>query len=176
VVNNKSILIPALILGHIISQTSIAHDGMSEEEFISQAQIGHFGNPDLDLVDEVRAELKHIHWSKIEPTVLTLDEYIYDPEVLEFVIGKPYRLLIRNVGNKIHDLTGHDLFSTMAIYQIRTEFGRISTPHIDSIVVSPQKEVEILMTPMEAGKFPMVCTYSGHHDDGMEGDVIVRAK
>ena len=163
----------AVLLLTLTALNSYAHRGLSEDEFIHQTKQGTLGNPDLNELDKQREIQSQAQWDEAEIVELTLEDNLYDPDQIELVVGRNYRLRIKNLGPHRHDLIGNDLFTSIVIYELRGAFGRIVTPHIDAILLENGQEIEIRLTPMKSGEFPFVCTVTGHHDDGMEGVINI---
>ncbi len=121
--------------------------------------------------------------SEEEPinVLLTLDEYRFLPEELEFESGKLYRLTIYNEGKMTHELDAPDLSAhvfTKKIVVLDDSGNMIAEikgkPR--EVELAPGKSLEWWFVPFvgDTEEGEMVCDIPGHRAFGMKGRVLIK--
>lgn len=114
-----------------------------------------------------------LNWNQARELVVELQDNLFEPPALNFERGVPYRLVLRNVGHRPHDLVDPDFFHAIVVRRITNEAGSVITPHIHSLYVQPGKETVIYFVAVKEGVSAFFCSIPGHREDGMEGEVHV---
>ena len=122
---------------------------------------------------EGRQVLAAADWEKAEVLEVTLDDHSYSPEQMRFERGRPYVLKLKNVGGEAHDMVGGSFFDAIVARMTNSRTGRVVTPYLRSIYVSPRQEIEIWFVAVRPGSYEFFCSLPGHRDAGMEGEVII---
>lgn len=114
-------------------------------------------------------------WSKVTEVVVELDDNSYEPHNLRFSVGKPYKMLLKNIGGAAHDMVGGSLFNeqVMALRMINTRVGRVTAENISSVYIRPKQEAEVWFVPLKKGTYSFFCSIPGHREAGMEGGVAI---
>ena len=114
-------------------------------------------------------------WANVSEVVVELNDNNYEPDDLSFKVGKPYKLVLRNIGNAVHDMVGGSFFNpeTIALWMVNTRVGRVTADNINSVYIRPKQEAELWFVPVKAGSFSFFCSISGHREAGMEGGVKI---
>ena len=113
--------------------------------------------------------------------VLTMTEFSFTPNHLEFETGKLYKLIIRNEGKIKHEIDSASI-SHLAYtrkIQIMDKNGAFiaEVKGVPSeIEVGPGYEVEWWFVPIATtdGKEPYVCLLPGHFEAGMHGTLTFK--
>ena len=116
-------------------------------------------------------------WDATIEIVIELGDHAYAPDEFTLQVGKPYKLLLKNVGGVSHDMVGGSFFDehTIALRMVSSKVGRVVADHIRSIYLRPQNDTELWLVPLKEGEFSFFCSLPFHREDGMEGVVrIVR--
>lgn len=116
-------------------------------------------------------------WDATTEIVIELGDHSYAPDELTLQVGKPYKLLLKNVGGVSHDMVGGSLFDehTVALRMVSSKVGRVVADHIRSVYLRPQNDTELWIVPLKEGEYSFFCSLPFHREDGMEGVVrIVR--
>lgn len=116
-----------------------------------------------------------IRWDQAEQVIVELADNRFEPEQLAFDAGRPYKLVLRNVGKRAHDLVDLDFFHSIVLKAVVSSTGSVFTPHVHSVSVQPGQETTIYFVGVRPGDFDMFCSLPGHREDGMEGRLRIRA-
>lgn len=114
-------------------------------------------------------------WNATETIVIELGDHHYEPEELKLKVGKPYKLVLRNIGEVSHDMVGGSFFDehVIALRMVNTRAGRVMADHINSVFIRTNNEAELWLVPIKAGEFTFFCSLPGHRDGGMEGTIHI---
>lgn len=114
-------------------------------------------------------------WEKTETIVIELGDHIYEPDELKLKVGKPYKLVLRNIGEVAHDMVGGSFFDehVIALRMVNSRVGRVMADHINSVFIRTNNEAELWLVPIKAGEFTFFCSLPGHRDGGMEGTIHI---
>lgn len=114
-------------------------------------------------------------WNVTETIVIELGDHHYEPEELKLKVGKPYKLVLRNIGEVPHDMVGGSFFDeqVIALRMVNSRVGRVMADHINSVFIRTNNEAELWLVPIKAGEFTFFCSLPGHRDGGMEGTIHI---
>lgn len=114
-----------------------------------------------------------VDWTAVTEVVVELQDNMFEPSDLTFLKGKPYKLVLRNVGNRPHDMVDETFFHNVVLRRVTTEAGSIITPHVHSLYIQPRRETVVYFVPIKELSSVFHCSLPGHREDGMEGAVVV---
>lgn len=107
----------------------------------------------------------------------------YDPASLEWRVGQPVRLQLRNPDAVEHDFVVSGLKFSMAAGDTgsathgthRTSGPAAPTPQPDSLHVHSAAftETSVTFTPLSKGTYTVYCTIPGHKEAGMTAQLVV---
>jgi uncharacterized cupredoxin-like copper-binding protein len=105
--------------------------------------------------------------AKPQPLTVVMVDDRFIPDTVEFRAGVPYRLRLENRGKTLHEFTAPEFFAASKIDNRRSldNSGK-------EVVVQPQQTREVVLTPLRAGTFSLIC--ADHDWDGMVGRIVVR--
>jgi uncharacterized cupredoxin-like copper-binding protein len=115
-----------------------------------------------------------LDWNKAREVAISLEDNRFEPEEATFERGVPYRLVLRNVGQRHHDLMEPAFYHAVVLGRIDTETGIVHTPHVHSLFVRAGAEIAVYLYPVREGVFGVFCSVPGHREDGMEGTLAIR--
>ncbi|NWF58187.1 MAG: cupredoxin domain-containing protein [Fischerella sp.] len=115
---------------------------------------------------------------KQPPTEITVslgnssNELKYEPNQLEFVAGKRYKLRLINPSPQKHYFTAKDFADN--IWTQKVEAGKVEVKGaIHEMELKPGAEAEWVFVPLKPGKYSLHCPIPGHTEAGMTGDIII---
>ncbi|MBF0126989.1 MAG: cupredoxin domain-containing protein [Magnetococcales bacterium] len=118
--------------------------------------------------------VKATNWKNIEKVTITLDEYAYSPKQLVFKEGKPYQLILKNVGEKKHYFTAPEFYKAIATRKIQSDKdGEIKVPYLNAVELMVNGQLDIYFVPVKKGSYPVFCTIDDHQKQGMEGQLVI---
>lgn len=139
-----------------------------------------FSSPALAADDEEQAlklhpALVNVKWDAAKEIVVDLDDDNYEPSEIVLKRGMAYRLRLKNIGVKAHDMVGGPFFETdaIALKMINTKVGRVTAEQINSVYIKSKNEAELWFVALKAGVYSYYCSLPGHREAGMEGTVKI---
>lgn len=116
---------------------------------------------------------------KQPPTEITVslgnsaNELKYEPNHLEFLAGKRYKLKLINPSNQKHYFTAKDFAD--GIWTQKVEAGKVEVKGaIHEVELKPGAEAEWVFVPIKHGKYGLRCPIAGHTEAGMTGDIVIQ--
>lgn len=121
--------------------------------------------------------VKAADWNKMETVTMELSEHEFNPRNLTLKANQPYRLVIRNSGEKDHYYTAAEFFKSVAWRKVQTprpHGGEIKAPYFTAVEAYKKGgSVELFFVPVKKGNFEVICTVEDHKDLGMTGAITV---
>ena len=117
------------------------------------------------LIPAARAQ-SDVDWSQAQQVHVLMVDDRFVPDQLTFQHGVPYRLLLENDGNDLHEFTAPEFFADAVV----RDPGFLSQ-NGKAIVVQPGGAVEVELMPIHPGTFRLIC--ADHDWDGMTGQITV---
>lgn len=128
-----------------------------------------------DYVTNADEVVKAADWEKMETITVELDEFFYEPETLQFKAGQPYKLVLKNSGEKKHYFTAPEFFKSMAMRKVQSnKDGEIKAPYLTAIELMVGGQLDLYFVPVTTGDYPVYCTIDDHREQGMEGTLAIR--
>lgn len=130
-----------------------------------------------DPIADSAAIVKAANWDAMETITIELDEHSFTPQDLKLKAGQPYKLVIKNVGEKDHYYTATEFFKSVAWRKVQTpkpNGGEIKAPYFTAVEAYKNGGVvELFFVTVNKGTFDVVCTIDDHKDQGMHGTITV---
>lgn len=130
-----------------------------------------------DPVADAAAIVKAANWDAMETITVELTEHSFTPQDLKLKAGQPYRLVIKNVGQKDHYYTATEFFKSVAWRKVQTpkpNGGEIKAPYFTAFEAYKKGgQLELFFVPVKKGAFEVICTIDDHKDKGMSGTITV---
>lgn len=119
--------------------------------------------------------LAGVDWTEAAEVEVALKDHSYEPEEIRLVVGRPYKLVLRNVGAVAHDMVGGSLFDekVIALRMVNSSVGRVIADYVNSVYVRSRNNIELWFVPLKPGEYSFFCSLPGHREDGMEGVVRI---
>ena len=119
--------------------------------------------------------LANVKWEAAKEIVVDLDDDNYEPAEIVLKRDMAYRLRLKNIGVKAHDMVGGSFFeeNAIALKMVNTKVGRVTANHINSVYIKPKNEAEVWFVALKTGHFSFYCSIPGHREAGMEGLVKI---
>lgn len=135
----------------------------------------------LSLAQEVQPShadiVKAADWNTMETVTVELTEHEFNPRNLSLKANQPYRLVIRNNGEKDHYYTAAEFFKSVAWRKAQTprpHGGEIKAPYFTAVEAYKKGgTVELFFVPVKKGNFEVICTIDDHKEKGMVGGITV---
>ena len=167
----RCVLSRLLLTSTIVLASSFALTGCAVNTATARAATAPQGVPgSADIVKAAR-------WDEMETVTIELTEHDYDPKNVKFKANMPYRLVIKNTGEKDHYYTATEFFKSVAWRKAMTPRpygGELKAPYFTAVEVFKKTGVmELFFVPLEKGTFPVECTIDDHKEKGMVGTITV---
>jgi len=128
-----------------------------------------------DYVVNAHEIVKATDWSKMKTITVNFDEFTYDPEELVFEVGQPYKLVLKNIGEKKHYFTATDFYKAIATRKVQSNRdGEIKAPYFTALELMVGGQLDLYFVPVRRGEYPVFCTIKDHREEGMEGKLVIR--
>jgi uncharacterized cupredoxin-like copper-binding protein len=113
-----------------------------------------------------RGALAAADWSNAQLVTVVMTEYRFEPSVLSFRRGVPYRLHLENRGAELHEFTAEAFFHAVEIGnpEILAQEGR-------EVELQPGAQKDVLLIPRQAGRYGLIC--ADHDYYGMVGEITI---
>lgn len=130
-----------------------------------------------DAVPNSAEIVKAANWETMETITIELTEHEFAPRDLKLKAGQPYRLVLKNSGEKDHYYTASEFYQGVAWRKVQTakpHGGEFKAPYFSAIEVYKKTgQVELFLVPVKKGTFEVICTIDDHKDKGMTGSITV---
>ncbi|MFN6529653.1 copper-binding protein [Nostoc sp. ChiSLP03a] len=101
------------------------------------------------------------------------NELKFEPNHLEFEVGKRYQLRLTNPSQLKHYFTAKDFAD--AIWTQKVEAGKVEIKGaIHELELKPSAEAEWVFVPLKSGTYGLRCTILGHTEAGMTGEIAIK--
>ncbi|HEY5790337.1 MAG TPA: cupredoxin domain-containing protein [Gammaproteobacteria bacterium] len=129
-----------------------------------------------DYVTNSAEIVKQTDWDKMQTVVVELTEHDYTPGTLTFTKGQPYKLVLKNIGEKKHYFTAPEFYKAIATRKVQSDKdGEVKVPYLLALeMMAKGGQLDLYFVPVVAGEYPVYCTIDDHREQGMEGKLIIR--
>ena len=120
--------------------------------------------------------VKKTNWEKMETVTVDLEEFAYAPEDFVFKVGQPYKLVMKNIGDKKHYFTAPEFFRAIATRKVQSnKDGEIKVPYLLALeMMAKGGQLDLYFVPVQKGSYPVYCTVDDHREQGMEGTIVIK--
>lgn len=142
---------------------------------VSGCTTGGGTRPDADYVTNAAEIVGKADWTKQEVVTITMEEHSYAPENLKLKAGKPYKIELKNVGDKDHYYTAPEFYKSVAWRKAMVnKQGEIKAPYFTAFeILKKGGQVDLYFVPVKAGTYKVYCTIDDHREKGMDGSITV---
>jgi uncharacterized cupredoxin-like copper-binding protein len=115
--------------------------------------------------------VKVADWKKMQTITVTIEEHHYEPQNIVFKIGQPYKLELKNIGEKDHYYTAPEFLRSIATRKAMVnKQAEIKAPYFKAFeVLKKGGQVDVYFVPVVQGQYKVYCTIDDHREKGMEG-------
>lgn len=126
-----------------------------------------------DYVTNAADIVKAADWKAVQTVTVEMKETEYKPENLTFKANQPYKLVLKNVGQKPHYFTAPEFYKAIATRKAETKDGEFKAPYFNAIEILTGGTVELFFVPVKTGTYDVYCTIEDHRDKGMDGNIVI---
>ena len=138
------------------------------------AGMGFGSHASEDYIVNASEIVKAADWKKMETITVELDEFSYDLEKLVFSAGQPYKLVLKNIGEKKHYFTAPEFYKSIATRKVQSNRdGEIKAPYFHAIELMVGGQLDLYFVPVKKGEYPVYCTIKDHRSEGMEAKLVI---
>lgn len=130
--------------------------------------------PPPGYVTDVAQRTAGVDWADAEAVVVTLSEFRFAPAQVVFRQGVPYRLSLRNTGQRSHTFVSEGFFKAIAAGRLVSSGTVTTQPYVVSIEVPTGAVKELYFVAVRKGTYDLQCTVFLHETFGMEGTITIR--
>jgi uncharacterized cupredoxin-like copper-binding protein len=114
----------------------------------------------------------------METVTIELKEHEFNPKDLKLKANKPYKLVIKNLGEHDHYYTAAEFFKSGVAWRKaqtpRPSGGELKAPYFSAVEAYKNGgSVELFLVPVAKGSYEVICTIDDHKDKGMTGTITV---
>ena len=99
-------------------------------------------------------------------------ELRFEPDSLEFVAGRRYKLVLDNPSDQKHYFTAKDFADTSWSQKVEAAGVEVKGA-IHELEIKPGAEAEWVLIPQKTGTYDLECSIAGHAEAGMVGTIQV---
>ncbi len=130
--------------------------------------------PGAGYVEDAAALVAGLDWSRAQAVTVELEKFEFKPANLDFQAGRPYRLVLRNTGERTHSFVSEEFFKAIAAQKLVSASGEVANPYLKVIAVSEGETKELYFVPVRQGTYDLECSVFLHDIFGMEGQITIR--
>ena len=121
------------------------------------------------------AIVKAADWDTVQTVTVTMEEHSYEPQQLQLKAGQPYKIVLKNIGEKDHYYTAPDFFRSVAWRKLMVnKQAEIKVDYVTATeVLKKTGQLDLYIVPVTKGSYTVYCTLDDHREKGMEGMIVV---
>lgn len=126
-------------------------------------------------VTDAESIVKAADWNRMQTVTVTMDEHSYTPARMTLVAGQPYKIQLRNVGEKHHYFTAPEFFRSVAWRKLMVDnHAEIKVDYVTAAeVLKKRGQLDLYIVPVRKGSYAVYCTIDDHRVSGMDGTIVV---
>jgi uncharacterized cupredoxin-like copper-binding protein len=119
--------------------------------------------------------VKTADWKKAETITVTMEEHSYSPQNITFKVGQPYKLELKNIGEKDHYYTAPEFLRAIATRKAMVNRqAEIKAPYFKAFeILKNGGQIDVYFVPVVKGQYKVFCTIDDHQEKGMEGALTI---
>ena len=128
-----------------------------------------------DYIVNAKEIVKKADWKTMKTVVIEIDEHSYDPENISFKVGQPYKIELKNIGEKKHYFTAPKFYKAIATRKVQSnKDGEIKAPYFLALeMMADGGQLDVYFVPVTPGTYPVYCTIDDHQEKGMKGVLTI---
>jgi uncharacterized cupredoxin-like copper-binding protein len=128
-----------------------------------------------DYITNAADIVKAADWKQMQTITVTFDEFSYEPENIELRAGQPYKMVLKNRGQKKHYFTAPEFYRAIATRKVQSnKDGEIKAPYFTALELMVGGQLDLYFVPVTVGEYHVFCTIDDHREEGMEGKLVIR--
>ena len=138
---------------------------------------GSFSVPAMsaDYIDNAKEYVDKADWKAMKTLRVEFGEHHYTPEEIRLTAGQPYKIELKNIGEKDHYFTAPEFNRSVAWRKIMVNTQmEAKAPYFTAFeVLKKGGQLDLYFVPVKTGTYTVYCTIDDHREKGMEGKIIV---
>ncbi len=128
-----------------------------------------------DYVVDADRIVKEADWNAMQTLTVEIAEHSYTPDEIHLKAGTPYKLELKNLGEKNHYFTAPEFYRSIATRKAMVNGqAEIKAPYFKAVeILKDGGQLDLYFVPVTKGSYPVYCTIDDHREKGMEGTLIV---
>jgi len=128
-----------------------------------------------DFIRDGAERVKAADWKKMQTVTVTMTEHHYEPTELRLKAGQPYKIELKNLGDKDHYYTAPAFFRAVAWRKLMVnKQAEIKVDYVNATeVLKKGGQLDLYVIPVTPGSYEVICTIDDHREKGMEGKIII---
>lgn len=119
--------------------------------------------------------VKAADWKQMQTVSVQLGEHEFAPANMTLKAGQPYKIELKNVGEKDHYYTASRFFKAVAWRKLMVnKQAEIKVDYVNAVeVLKAGGQLDLYIIPVTKGSYEVFCTVDDHRDKGMEGKITI---
>jgi uncharacterized cupredoxin-like copper-binding protein len=119
--------------------------------------------------------VKAADWKQMQTVTIQLGEHQFEPSDLKLKAGQPYKIELKNVGEKDHYYTAPKFFKAVAWRKLMVnKQAEVKVDYVNAVeVLKGGGQLDLYVIPVTPGAYEVFCTVDDHRDKGMEGKITI---
>ena len=119
--------------------------------------------------------VKAANWNEMKTVTVEMTEHDYSPKEMTLKAGQPYKIELKNSGEKDHYYTAAEFFKSVAWRKLMVnKQAEIKVDYVNATeVLKKGGQLDLYIVPVKTGSYPVYCTIDDHREKGMEGKIVV---
>lgn len=128
-----------------------------------------------EFIKDGSAIVKAADWKAMQTVTVTLSEHHFEPSELKLKAGQPYKIELKNEGDKDHYYTAEKFFRNVAWRKLMVnKQAEIKSDYFTAVeVLKKGGQLDLYLVPVTKGSYEVICTIDDHREKGMEGKIVV---
>jgi len=128
-----------------------------------------------DYIVDADRIVKEADWNAMQTVTVEIEEHFYTPDVIRLKAGTPYKLELKNLGEKHHYFTAPEFYRSIATRKAMVNGqAEIKAPYFKAVeILKEGGQIDLYFVPVKTGTYTVYCTIDDHREKGMEGKIIV---
>lgn len=128
-----------------------------------------------DYITNYKEIVKQADWKTMETLTIEMDEFAYSHDEIRLKAGQPYKMELKNSGEKKHYFTAPEFYKSIATRKAQSnKDGEIKAPYFTALeMMADGGQLDLYFVPVTKGTYPVYCTIDDHREEGMEATIII---
>ena len=127
-----------------------------------------------DIIADASARVAAAHWSKAEIVSVSLTNFRFTPERLEFRQNQPYILQLANQSGSSHTFSSDGFFKAIAVKMLEADTATPVPSSVSTVELAPGEEKVLYFVAVGPGAYELHCSEFFHDKLGMTGRITIK--